>query len=301
MKKIFKRFLGKLGTEPLIRVHKLLFPHRGARMNIKTIKKDTGDVLFRGNDVKAETYKISKDKADEIEALHKEIQQAMQDLRGKEKAARHPLEVILRARQQIELLKVPVFVYLIKFYLDAGNSVVIFVNFNKTMKEITDHLLGDSDNTNEIITIDKIDFVRGGQSADERETIIDDFSKDKLRLLLCNIKAGGVGVSFHDIRGVYPRVSLISPTWAAIDLKQSLGRIYRANAKSDAKQRVIYCTAQSDTDNRNEKSFSIEEMICQNVNEKLQNISYINDGNLSSHVDMLDKKDMEEKLKNTSD
>ena len=51
-------------------------------------------------------------------------------------------------------------------------------------------------------------------------------------------QAGGTGLSLHDVNGEHPRVSLISPSFSAIDLKQALGRIHRAGAKSPAVQKL---------------------------------------------------------------
>jgi hypothetical protein len=61
-----------------------------------------------------------------------------------------------------------------------------------------------------------------------------------LHLVIANIKAGGVGISLH--LGKRRKRGLHFPTWSAIDLKQALGRLYRANAENDVKQRIVYCS-----------------------------------------------------------
>jgi len=86
-------------------------------------------------------------------------------------------------------------------------------------------------------------------------------------LILCNIKVGSVGLSFHDKYGV-PRVSLISPSCSSIDLTQALGRIYRAGAKTPALQRIVFCAN------------TYEENICENIKEKLNFMSKLNDDDL---------------------
>ena len=87
-------------------------------------------------------------------------------------------------------------------------------------------------------------------------------------IIICNIKAGGIGISLHDTIGNHPRVSLISPTWSSIDLVQALGRIHRAGGKSKSLQRIIYT---ADT---------IEERIADKLKNKLLNINSINNGDL---------------------
>ena len=100
---------------------------------------------------------------------------------------------------------------------------------------------------------------------------IKEFNTDKSQIIICNIRSGGVGISLHDTNGVYPRVSIISPSWSAQYIIQSLGRIHRANTKTVVRQRIIFCAK------------SIEEMICENMKEKIVNIGKLNDANLLSY------------------
>jgi hypothetical protein len=128
------------------------------------------------------------------------------------------------------------------------------------------------------------------------------------------MRAGGVGISLHDIIGDHPRVGLHSPTWSAIEMKQAIGRLYRADAKSHTKQRIVYSkprtiTIPTQSDNPIEQAttteqaeqaeqveptmdngattYTIEESVCKNVNEKLRNISVLNDGDLHGHQDLV--------------
>jgi superfamily II DNA or RNA helicase len=71
--------------------------------------------------------------------------------------------------------------------------------------------------------------------------------------------------------GLYPRVSIISPTWSAQDLIQVLGRIYRAKAKTKVLQRIIFC---KDT---------VEDEVCGMIQSKVANIAFINDGTMDSY------------------
>jgi SNF2 family DNA or RNA helicase len=103
---------------------------------------------------------------------------------------------------------------------------------------------------------------------DQRIKVIEDFQSNKTNIIIANIKAGGVGISLHDLHGGHPRVSIISPTWSAQDTMQTLGRIHRAEGKTPAIQKFVFCAG------------TIEEYICDKLREKLDNMSMINDGNL---------------------
>lgn len=274
-KKSYQQFIDKLPTDRLKAIHQLLYPSRASRMDIKQIKLLTGDSQFKKNDIQAKTYTLDAASCAEIEAAHDSIRQAMTALRQKQLVdGQHPLVVILRARQRIELLKIPIFIEETQNYISEGRSVIIFVNFSETMDTIMQKLLNGTD-----IAADEIDVIRGGQSGEERETIVQRFQDDEIRVLVCNIEAGGVGISLHDIRGEHARASLISPTWKAIHLKQCLGRGYRANAKSDMTQRIIYVKSEDGEP-------SIEQMMCENMNEKLKNIALLNTGDLNEYQEV---------------
>ena len=130
--------------------------------------------------------------------------------------------------------------------IKEGNSVVIFVNFRETVDALTSKL--------------KCGRIDGGQSADERQKIIDDFQQDKAYVVVANIAAGGTGLSLHDINGNRPRVSLICPTFNAKEYVQTLGRIFRNGAKSDSLQKILIAAN------------SVEENVMTSINNKLKNL-----------------------------
>jgi SNF2 family DNA or RNA helicase len=207
---------------------------------------------------------MGKKAENKIRYAYDEIYDAMNDLTNKSKKDKNnPLVRVLRAQQKIELLKIPTFKELTSEYIDQGFSVVIFVNFTQTLKALSEMLSTKC-------------LIYGEQTQMERDFNIDEFQEDRERIIICNIKAGGVGVSLHDLHGLYKRVSLISPCWSAIDLTQALGRIHRAGAKSKSLQRVIYC------DN------TVENNIADKIKVKLGNLQSLNNGDLT-----LDLKDIE--------
>lgn len=147
-------------------------------------------------------------------------------LDGNKGAEPHVLVEILRARQLAEAAKVPDIVEMVKDALAEGFSVPIFVNFVDTAKALANHFPDAS-------------LVIGGQKAVDREIGIQKFQTNKTRVIICNIAAGGVGVSLHDTDGNFPRMSMISPTFNVKDYIQTLGRIHRAGALSPSIQRVL--------------------------------------------------------------
>jgi hypothetical protein len=295
IKKSYKMFLRGMTSDPtnlLERIHAKIFPRLGSRMNIKTIKA-SGNQTFKENIVKARAYEIDKESAAEIEEAHEQIKNAMIQLRHRmETDGPHPFVVILRARQKIEMLKVPIFVRLIRQYygldpfvdelgietmVDSPKSIMTFVSFNETIELLTEKLIESG------IDLEQMDYIRGGQTAEERSDIISSFQDDSLNILICNIQAGGISISLHDLIGNRQRVSFITPSWSSIELKQVLGRGYRADALTDMLQFIVY--AKSPNAFGNDDEMGIEEVMCAAANEKLRNISLLNDGDLQNYDD----------------
>lgn len=141
-------------------------------------------------------------------------------------APSHVLVEILRARQLAEAAKVPDILNMIQDAVDEGYSVAVFVNFVDTVRALA-------------ASFSDASIVVGGQSAMVREDNVHRFQTNQTKVIICNIAAGGVGVSLHDEHGGHPRMSLISPTFNAKEYIQTLGRIHRAKAKSPATQRIL--------------------------------------------------------------
>lgn len=153
---------------------------------------------------------------------------------------------ILRARQIAESFKVPDIAAQAEDFINQGFNVVVFVNFKDSVEALCRQL--------------KCDRIDGSQTGEERQKVIDDFQADKTHVVVANIAAGGTGVSLHDINGKRPRISLISPTFSAKDHLQTLGRIHRNGAKSDAIQKILVAAD------------SIEEKVMESINRKLNNL-----------------------------
>lgn len=240
------------GTDAtLSNIHKQIFPLRGVRVRIK----DLGDA-FPENEIIPELVEVGNDGTlEDYQEAYKELER----LRAQEvKDYPSIFTAQLRARQKLEILKVPVLIERAKDLLDEGKSIVIFCNFNATLEQLAANL-------------DTTCVIRD-QEGEERETNIRNFRENKERICVANIQAGGVGISLSDSTGEYPRVSLLCPTFNAVDLRQALGRIHRQDSKSPCLQYILYAAG------------TIEARVFQSVKAKLDRLDLLNDDELSDSL-----------------
>lgn len=238
----------------LKRIHEHIYKlGRGSRLRIIDLPPGS----FPNGNIIPEGYDVGS--AAEIDDLYDDLKQTLEDIETKKEDAENALTVQLRARQEVEILKVPVLEELARDALEGGNSVVIFINFRDTLEALLRRLSG----THEI------SLIEGSQSGVARDAEIKRFQNDESRICLAMTQAGGTGLSLHDEHGKHPRVSLISPSFSAIDLKQALGRIHRAGAKSPAVQKIVFA------DN------TVEMRVCRLVRKKLNSIDLINDDEMN--------------------
>lgn len=265
--KEFEKFLEYYGCEKgrygwncsphpdaLKRLHFEMFVERGTRIKKEEIPS------FPDCDLTAEAFSLDDKSTSEFNDIYFQMEKELSELEEIQKKERrrgsNHLVSELRSRQKMELLKVPIFLELVEDALEAGMSVALFLNFTETINALSKLL-----DTNCIIS---------GENVNDRQKNIDDFQSDKSRVILVNIKAGGAGVSLHDLNGNHPRLALISPPLSAVDLKQSTGRIWRSGAKTKAIQKIIFVAN------------SPEEKVCNSLKNKLENMDMINDGDLVS-------------------
>ena len=241
--------------KPMLSIHNMLYPNRASRMRIDSL----GD-LFPETQITAEAYSMGKKREEEIEKQYSIIAEELDNLKNKSsKDKENPLVKIMRAHQKIEMFKVPTFVELATDLTESKHSVVVFVNFTQTLNLLQNMLHTDL-------------VIHGGQTQEQRDTAIESFQNNKSNIIICNIKAGGIGISLHDIHGGHPRASIISPPWSSIELVQALGRIHRAGGKTKSIQRIVY-TANT-----------IEEKIADKLRTKLNNLNQINDGEVKDII-----------------
>lgn len=154
----------------------------------------------------------------------------------------------LRARQEVELLKIPAMEELTADALTEGRSVALFVNFDATLDALLSRIQ------------EPCGVVRGGQKEKDREKFVDQFQRGEIRVILLNMSAGGLGVSLHDTVGDRPRTAIISPSFNAKELEQVKGRVDRTGAQSDSIQRILVAAG------------TIEEQIVRSLTQKINNM-----------------------------
>lgn len=238
--------------EVLTKIHSQIFPKRGFRLRVK----DLGDA-FPESQIAAEAYGVNGAEK-EIQKVYSEMKAELKRLKAKESGDGDalPITIRLRARQRVELLKVPAMVEMAEDAIEEGMSVAIFVNFNESADALCEKLKTRC-------------AIRGGQSAVERESNIASFQADHQPVIVCNIKAGGAGVSLHGSPEARTRLAIISPSDSGQDLKQALGRVWRANGAKSI-QRIFFAAG------------TVEEKVCENVRAKISRIDAINDGDLAA-------------------
>jgi superfamily II DNA or RNA helicase len=246
----------------LKKLHADFFLDRGVRIRREDIKD------FPDCDVMAEAYNINEKSEKELKAVYEEMEKELRLLKIKCKSAKeykiNSMVIMLRSWQKAELVKVPLFVEMAEDAMQDDMSIVIFVNFSDTVRALSNRL-----NTNCVVW--------GENKGNERDDHIADFQADKKRVIIVNIKAGGAGLSLHDLNGNHPRLALVSPTPSAVDLVQCLGRVWRVGGKTKALQKIIFVAN------------TIEEDICEKVKVKIDNLSLINDGDLQGPLNIFEE------------
>ena len=236
-------------TKPhLEAMHRQVF---GAGLGVRVRVADLEPGIFPENLVDTVAVPVESQKALD-EAFAAEIEARRRDAVG-------VLPEMMHARQLAEHLKLPAMIELGLDALANGKTVVVFVNFRDSLSRLVD-------------AFDAAGFaavsIHGDQTSEEREYSRQLIQTDQNRVAAVMTQAGGVGLSLHDLTGVYPRYGLHSPGWSATNLIQSLGRLPRAGAKSNVIQRVVFAAG------------TIEERVRVSVQRKAHAIDTLNDGDL---------------------
>lgn len=200
-------------------LHKHLFPGKGSMMSLE----DLGE-SFPKNQISVDCYNLHPDSVIKINRYYDKI--------VAEKTIPNKLAEINHMRQMIENFKVEVIFDILADYHEQGRSVVVFVNYTSTY-EMLEKLLKKND----------IHYaeLNGKQDSEERQNNINMFQNNEVRVMLSMIQVGSNSISLDDLTGRFPRVSIISPSYSAIELTQTLGRIYRSSCRSPCLQKIVYC------------------------------------------------------------
>jgi len=247
--------------EVMLEIRNQIIPARGVRVRCEDIPD------FPACDIQAELYDIEH--PEEIDRLYAEVQEALGILSAKaeaDKAPDSPLTRILRGRQRIELLKVPIAEELGSDFLEKGFSVVFFVNFRQTIDELAKRF-------------PDAPIIDGSpESVKQRDQSVAKFQRNECQALIVNNQAGGVCLSMQDLDGFHPRVGLVMPSFSATDMIQVCGRLPRDGGKSTAHYRFLFA------DN------TIEKGMHRAVRSKQHNIEALNDADLSGESLMFSRK-----------
>ena len=162
----------------------------------------------------------------------------------------NPMVAMLRARQKTELVKVPLLADLVEEAVDEDKSPVVFVSFKDTVHGLAAELKKRGIASN---------LIHGDQNANERQAAIDTFQANLVHVMIATSQAGGVGISLHDVQQERQRVSFITPSFSASDMKQCLGRIHRAGGTNVIQTFVLIAG-------------TIEENIHRAISGKFQNL-----------------------------
>jgi superfamily II DNA or RNA helicase len=230
----------------LKQIHKYLFEERGVRLLRDTIPN------FPQTEIIVNAYDMEEEETSKIKEVYNEMEEELRKIEKKEKSDISEMAIRIRALQKTEMLKIPLIEEMIREGLDAGMSVVVFLNYSDSVDALAKRF-----NT---------DCIYDGRNEKVRQKNIELFQSNREPLLITNLAAAKEGLNLGDEHGGHPRLSLISPTYSVQKLKQVLGRIHRENSKSKSVQKIIYVANTQ------------EDKVVDNVGQKLENLTLINNG-----------------------
>lgn len=167
----------------------------------------------------------------------------------------NPLTEANRAREQVELYKVPLLLELARESLDEGASPVVFLNYHSSRNALMEALTKSG--------IKNISQIHGMQNDTARVEAIDLFQDNTNHVCVAMIQAANAGIGLHDLHG-RPRVSYLCPNFDPRQFIQALGRIHRVGGSKVVQTIVLAAN-------------TIEEKrIHKAVQRKLQNIALFN-------------------------
>ncbi len=235
----------------LKKLHRYLFEERGVRLLRDSIPN------FPKTEIIVNAYNIAEEDAAKIREIYDEMQKELAILAKKIKTDSSEMAIRIRALQRAEMLKIPLFEEMIREALETNMSIVVFLNYSDSIDALANRL-----NTK---------CIYDGRNENVRQKYIDLFQENKERVLITNIAAAKEGVNLQDLDGNHPRLSLISPPYNVRYLTQCLGRINREDSRSISIQRIIYIAGTQ------------EENLVDRVGEKLQNLTLINNGEITDN------------------
>lgn len=237
------------------RLHNIIFNEKkmGHRMDVNKLIKEG---KFPETEIIPELIYLNSD-TEKIRKIYEEMDEELTILQETKKNMKNlPITMRQSKIQKVELLKVPILVEMTEDLIEQGHSVVLFVNFVQTVEALAVKLKTDC-------------CFYGKQSQKVNERNRQRFQDNSSRVIICNLSAAREGIDLHDEHQQFDRVSIIIPSDSAQNLLQALGRVHRAGGTRSI-QKILFA---ADT---------IEEDVYNNVNRKLKNIKLLNEGELNS-------------------
>lgn len=206
---------GRRAMEIMTQIGRDLFPAHGTQLSVDDIPG------YPECDVQARLY----DMPDRLLSEVNKIYRALRDEIQKPEHAPNSLVEQLRHRQQVQAIKVPLFVELTKELLDEGKSVVSFFDFREPLEMYEQEIkkLGY-----------QVSSIHGDTPTKERNRIMAEQARDNIQVIGAITAAGGIGINLGDVRGERPRVGLLNIPIDGITAHQACGRIHRATNKTKA-------------------------------------------------------------------
>lgn len=236
----------------LLELHREIWPEHGCRVRIE----DLGSA-FPEMRVLPELFDVAQ--PERLNFLYHEMSEALVAIHERrEIEGDNPLTTVLRARMELEALRLPLFVEIAEDAIAQYFSVALFVNFKSSVDYLCEKLK----------TTCRVDGSQtGARGQAERQANVDAFSSDQSRVIVLTIAAGGTAIGLHDLRGEFPRLAVVSPCWSGREFQQILGRMRRQGGCSRATYKIVFCAN------------TIEEKVHKKLKENLDNLSVFMDGN----------------------
>lgn len=205
-------------------INSQIFPAKGIRVR----KSDIPD--FPKCEIRAELFDLGS--GEKLDALYAEMATHLADLRSRadrtDKSPDHPLTRMLRASEEIELLKVPLMLELRADYRARGISVAMFVNYQRTIAALRER-------------IPDAALIDGSpEGVRDRDEAVRLFRNNEKSDIILSNAAGNASISLDDAAGGHPRAGLVFPPFSAVLFRQLTGRLPRHGGKSDSFYQVIF-------------------------------------------------------------